>query len=136
MTYLDLIRNADYKLDNDAITLGEYEQMIEPLNREIQPEHKIMNENNVNIPIDSIHIDFQQTFPNTAGIFENGGMSGQAFITQNIDIYIDTDNNLVYVFGNDKLAYIIKNPNYEMIFNDIRRRNIYTTKKSMYYSKE
>ena len=40
MTYLDLIRNADYKLDNDAITLGEYEQMIEPLNREIQPEHK------------------------------------------------------------------------------------------------
>ena len=136
MTYLDLIRNADYKLDNDAITLGEYEQMIEPLNREIQPEHKIINENNVNIPIDSIHIDCQQTFPNTAGIFENGGMSGQAFITQNIDIYIDTDNNLVYVFGNDKLAYIIKNPNYEMIFNDIRRRNIYTTKKSMYYSKE
>lgn len=40
MTYLDLIRNADYKLDNDAITLGEYEQMIEPLNREIQPERK------------------------------------------------------------------------------------------------
>ena len=40
MTYLDLIRNADYKLDNDAITLGEYEQMIEPLNREIQPEPK------------------------------------------------------------------------------------------------
>lgn len=40
MTYLDLIRNADYKLDNDAITLGEYEKMIEPLNREIQPEHK------------------------------------------------------------------------------------------------
>lgn len=40
MTYLDLIRNADYKLENDAITLGEYEQMIEPLNREIQPERK------------------------------------------------------------------------------------------------
>ena len=40
MTYLDLIRNADYKLENDAITLGEYEQMIEPLNREIQPEPK------------------------------------------------------------------------------------------------
>lgn len=92
-----------------------------------------MNENNVNIPIDSIHIDFQQTFPNTAGIFEDGGMSGQAFITQNIDIYIDTNNGLVYVFGNDKLAYIIKKPNYDMLFRDILRHRIYSIKNSMYY---
>ena len=35
MTYLDLIRNADRKLDKGDITLGEYEKMIEPLNREI-----------------------------------------------------------------------------------------------------
>ena len=95
-----------------------------------------MNENNVNIPIDSVHIDFQQTFPNTAGIFEDGGMSGQAFITQNIDIYIDTDKNFVYVFGNDKLAYIIKNPNYEMIFNDILKRNMCTAKNCIRYWKE
>lgn len=40
MTYLDLIRKADYELDYGEITLGEYEQMIEPLNREIQPEPK------------------------------------------------------------------------------------------------
>ena len=38
MTYLDLIRDADRQLDEGRITIGEYEQMIEPLNREIQPE--------------------------------------------------------------------------------------------------
>ena len=37
MTYLDLIRDADRKLDKGHITLGRYEEMIEPLNREIQP---------------------------------------------------------------------------------------------------
>ena len=40
MTYLDLIRKADHELDYGEITIGEYEQMIEPLNREIQPERK------------------------------------------------------------------------------------------------
>lgn len=35
MTYLDLIRDADRKLDKGHITLGEYEEMIEPLQREI-----------------------------------------------------------------------------------------------------
>ena len=38
MTYLDLIRDADRQLDDGRISLGEYEKMIEPLNREIQPE--------------------------------------------------------------------------------------------------
>lgn len=41
MTYLDLIRSAEYKLDKGNITLGEYEEMIEPLKREIQPERDI-----------------------------------------------------------------------------------------------
>ena len=40
MTYLDLIRSADRKLDKGDITLAEYEEMIEPLKREIQPERK------------------------------------------------------------------------------------------------
>jgi hypothetical protein len=35
MTYLDLIRDADRKLDMGDITLGEYEEMIKPLSREI-----------------------------------------------------------------------------------------------------
>lgn len=38
MTYLELIRDADRQLDDGRITIGEYEQMIEPMNREIQPE--------------------------------------------------------------------------------------------------
>ena len=38
MTYLELIRSAEYKLDKGNITLGQYERMIEPLNREIQSE--------------------------------------------------------------------------------------------------
>lgn len=38
MTYLDLIRSAEYRLDKGHITLGRYEEMIEPLKREIQPE--------------------------------------------------------------------------------------------------
>ena len=38
MTYLDMIRVADRRLDTGEITLGEYEKMIKPLNREIQPE--------------------------------------------------------------------------------------------------
>ena len=40
MTYLDLIRDADRKLDTGEITLGEYEELIEPLKREMQPERE------------------------------------------------------------------------------------------------
>ena len=38
MTYLDLMRKADYQLDYGEITLREYEQMLKPLEREIQPK--------------------------------------------------------------------------------------------------
>lgn len=41
MTYLDLIRSAEYKLDKGHITLRRYEEMIEPLKQEIQPERKL-----------------------------------------------------------------------------------------------
>ena len=40
MTYLDLLRDAIHKLDKGDITLGEYDKMLEPLKREIQPERK------------------------------------------------------------------------------------------------
>lgn len=87
----------------------------------------------LDIPNDSIHIEFKQTFPNTAGIFENGGMSGQAFTTQDIDVYIDTDKDVMYVFGNSNLAYIAHSPNYEMVFNDILKRNMRTAKDCIRY---
>jgi len=38
MTYLELIRDADRQLDDGRIDLGEYENMIKPLEQQIQPE--------------------------------------------------------------------------------------------------
>ena len=38
MTYLDLLRDADRQLDDGRIAIGEYEQMIKPLECEVQPE--------------------------------------------------------------------------------------------------
>jgi len=38
MTYLELIRDADKQLDDGRTTIGEYENMIKPLERQIQPE--------------------------------------------------------------------------------------------------
>lgn len=35
MTYIELLRIADQKLNNNKITLGEYEEMIKPLEREV-----------------------------------------------------------------------------------------------------
>lgn len=38
MTYLELIRDAEHKLESNKITLGEYDELIEPLRREIEQE--------------------------------------------------------------------------------------------------
>ena len=40
MTYFDLMASANRKLNNGEITLGEFKEMIEPLEREIEPERK------------------------------------------------------------------------------------------------
>ena len=40
MTYYELLENAIRKLDKGDITLGEYEKLLEPLKREIEPERK------------------------------------------------------------------------------------------------
>lgn len=39
MTYRQLFEDAINKLDHGAITIGEYEKMIEPLDKEINQEH-------------------------------------------------------------------------------------------------
>lgn len=39
MTYRQLYEDAINKLNHGMITVGEYEKMIEPLNKEIEPEH-------------------------------------------------------------------------------------------------
>lgn len=40
MTYLELIRDSEFKLEHNEITLGEYYEMTEPLRREIEQESK------------------------------------------------------------------------------------------------
>lgn len=44
MTYYELWQDAIKKLDNDEITLGEYEEMIAPLHREVDALDKIRAE--------------------------------------------------------------------------------------------
>ena len=44
MTYRELLLQAELKLDHNDITLGEFEQMIAPLNREIDRLDKIRAE--------------------------------------------------------------------------------------------
>lgn len=44
MTYLDLIREADYQVDTNRITLEEYDKMIAPLRRDVDALDKIRNE--------------------------------------------------------------------------------------------
>lgn len=44
MTYRELLLQAELKLDHNDITLGEFEQMIAPLNREVDVLDKIKEE--------------------------------------------------------------------------------------------
>lgn len=41
MTYLELIQEADRKLDKNEITIGEYEEMIKPLKNELPKEEEM-----------------------------------------------------------------------------------------------
>ena len=53
MTYFDLMASANRKLNNGEITLGEFKEMIEPLEREIEPERKTgkwINRNSFLVP--------------------------------------------------------------------------------------
>lgn len=40
MTYLELYNKATYRLDHSLINLGQYDNMIRPLRKEIEPEKK------------------------------------------------------------------------------------------------
>ena len=44
MTYIDLIREADYQVDTNRITLEEYDKMIAPLRRDVDALDKIRDE--------------------------------------------------------------------------------------------
>lgn len=44
MTYLELIKNATWELNHNKITLEEYEEMIKPLNRDVDACNKMLAE--------------------------------------------------------------------------------------------
>lgn len=57
MTYRELLLQAELKLDHNDITLGEFEQMIAPLNREVDVLNKISTEIEEIVTYDGIYID-------------------------------------------------------------------------------
>lgn len=73
---------------------------------------------------------FPQTFPNTAGIFEKGGLSGQAFTKQYITVISEQNTQVYGVFGGDYLAYIVEDPK-EVFFEDIDRKDMAVLRKAI-----
>ena len=67
MTYLDLLRDADRQLDDGRITIGEYEQMIRPLECEVQPEVVRCGERKHSITYNGVKYvccEMHNTYPN------------------------------------------------------------------------
>mgnify|MGYP003304440528 CR=1 FL=1 len=52
---------------------------------------------------------FQQSWPNTAGLFENGGLSGQAISTYYTTVIYDEFTGYYGVFQENNLVYAINN---------------------------
>ena len=80
---------------------------------------------------------FSQTFPNTAGIFENGGMSGQAFTGMYITVIHAEGTDAYGVFGGNRGAYLIIDPS-EEFFSDLQARHmeVYRRASSRYVKQE
>ena len=69
---------------------------------------------------------FLQSFPNTAGIFEDGKcVSGQAFTDQYITVMHELETNVHAVFGGNKPCYAVIDPP-ERFFQDIQAHHLAT----------
>lgn len=68
---------------------------------------------------------FRQVFPNTAGIFDDGGCSGQAFTSAYISVVHELTTDLYGVFGGNRCAYIVSDPP-EDFFSDLKAHNMCT----------
>ena len=76
---------------------------------------------------------FKQTFPNTSGIFQTGGaFSGQAITDQYITVIHERDTDLYGVYGENRAAYILRNPTDEF-FHDLSARHMKTIEESGVY---
>ena len=98
------------------------------------------------LPIEDANISadvFLQTWPNTAGGFDQGGFSGQAFTTQYTTVMtevfsIHEGNDVKYtfafgVFFGNKMAYMLTNPN-ESFYEDLEKREIKSIKNATKYA--
>ena len=72
---------------------------------------------------------FSQIFPNTAGIFENGGFSGQAMTKMYVTVIEELHTGLYGVFGGDRLAYLVKDPG-DRFFADVLKKDIATCREA------
>ena len=64
-----------------------------------------------------------QTFPNSAGIFANGGFSGQAFTTMYITVCHDLNKDVYAIFGGSDFAYLVSEPT-KRFFEDLKEREL------------
>ena len=81
---------------------------------------------------------FQQCWPNTAGLFENGGFSGQEFSTYYTTVIRDEFTGYYGVFQGNDLVYAINNTedsilNLERLYQDIETNQIKPLKEISYY---
>lgn len=72
---------------------------------------------------------FYQNFPNTAGIFENGGFSGQAFILQYITVVHELNTDVHAVFGGNRMAYLVQDAN-DFFYQDIQAKHMATLREA------
>lgn len=81
---------------------------------------------------------FQQSWPNTAGLFENGGFSGQAMSTYYTTVIKDEFTGYYGIFQGNSLVYAINNEenatlNLDRLYEDIDNHQIKPLKEISYY---
>ena len=76
---------------------------------------------------------FTQSWPNNAGLFENGNFSGQCISTYYTTVVYESFSDCYGIFQNNNLVYIIKGTN-ENLLNDIDNHTIKCLKDINYYT--
>ena len=66
---------------------------------------------------------FIQNWANTAGLFEDGGFSGQAITTYYTTVFVEHISGYYAIFQNDELVYTISNCSEELL-EDIQNHDI------------
>ena len=80
---------------------------------------------------------FKQYWPNTAGLFEDGGFSGQAMSSYYTSVFKELTSNYYAVFQSNRLVYTISEAN-EKFIEDLNNHTIKCVKEAFkaYTNKE